>query len=172
MSRGLLNMCSRCAHSNSNTCIYLPALSAPALIDKQGIYSLYKVTPRRLPPPLVIAHFMRHGAGKCEVKSLCERMCVWMCCVRVRGVRMIQSAISLCEDSLHKHTRHAEDVVILRLIVCVSDVSNHHQTRGGFTLPLSLCFSAFSSDRTNCPIVLLLAHSRISSIALRSKGLT
>ena len=49
MSRGLLNMCSRCAHSNSNTCIYLPALSARALIDKQGIYSLYKVTPRRLP---------------------------------------------------------------------------------------------------------------------------
>ena len=64
-------------------------------------------------------------------------------CVCVRGVRMIQSAISLCEDSLHKHTRHAEDVVILRLIVCVSDVSNHHGTRGGFTLPLSLSFSAF-----------------------------
>ncbi|KAM3609437.1 uncharacterized protein V6R79_014799 [Siganus canaliculatus] len=48
---------------------------------------------------------------------------------------MIQSAISLCEDSLHKHTRHAEDVVIHRLIVCVSDVSNHHQTRGRFHPP-------------------------------------
>lgn len=76
---------------------------------------------------------------------------------------MIQSAISLYEDSLHKHTRHAEDVVILRLIVCVSDVSNHHQTRGGFTLPLSPSFSAFPSDCTNCPIVLLLLQSPISS---------
>lgn len=109
--------------------------------------------------------------------SLCVHVCVYVfvrvLCVHVRGVRMIQSAISLCEDSLHKHTRHAEDVVILRLIVCVSDVSNHHQTRGGFALPLSLSFSAFSSDCTNCPIVLLLLQPRIpSSIALCSRGST
>lgn len=74
--------------------------------------------------------------------------------VRVRAqtrrrvtVRMIQSAIPSCEDSLRKHTRHAEDVVILRLIVCVSDVSNHRQTCGAFrppsvTLLLRLCLQS------------------------------
>lgn len=58
-------------------------------------------------------------------------------------MRLIQSAILSREESLRKHTHHAEDVVICRLIVCVSGVSNHHQTRGGFrppsvTLPLCL----------------------------------
>lgn len=85
-------------------------------------------------------------------------MCVFACAslrARVQGVRMIQSAISLGEDSLHKHTHHAEDVVILHLIVCVSDVSNRHQARGGFTLPLSLSFAVAASDCTNCPVFLL-----------------
>lgn len=109
--------------------------------------------------PLVIAYFTWRRAGKCKVKyPVCVFRCVSALHVCVWNVRIIQSAISLCEDSLHKHTRHAEDVVILRLIVCVSDVYNQHQTRGGFTLPLSL-FSVFASNCTNCPIVLLLLHS-------------
>lgn len=89
----------------------------------------------------------------------------------VQGMRMIQSAISLCEDSLRKHTRHAEDVVILCLIVCVSDGSNHHQTRGGFTLPLSLS-SVSASDCTNCPIVLLLLTSLLRLKRSDLNGLT
>lgn len=75
---------------------------------------------------------------------------------------MIQSAILLCEDGLHERARHAEDVVILRLVVCVSDVANHHQTRGVFILPLSLSFSVSSDDCTNCPVVLLLLQSPLS----------
>lgn len=159
----------------SKSSMYLSPLSACILTDKQGV----SLPPTKWPyvsfPPLAVTHFTWHQSGKCEVKSLCACMWLQMCLcmslyVHVWGVRMIQSAISLCEDSLHKHTRHAEDVVILRLIVCVSDVSNHHQTRGGFTLPLSLSFSAFSSNCTNCPIVLLLLRSHISSITLCSRG--
>lgn len=86
-----------------------------------------------LPPPLlVIVYFIWHRAGKCEVKSpVRARVHVQM--RRRVTVRMIQSAIPSCEDSLRKHTRHAGDVVILRLIVCVSDVSNHRQTCGAFS---------------------------------------
>lgn len=135
----------------------------------------YKVTLCLLPTSCTCILYMTLGWKMWSEISLCMLVCldVFVCVIvriHVWDVKMIQSAIWLCEDSLHKHTRHAEDVVILRLIVCISDVSNHKQTRAGFTLPLSLSFSAFSSDCTNCPIVLLLLQPHSPSIVLCSRG--
>lgn len=93
----------------SKSSIYLSPLSACILTDKQGV----SLPPTKWPyvsfPPLAVTHFIWHQSGKCEVKSLCACMWLQMCLcmslyVHVWGVRMIQSAISLCEDSLHKHT--------------------------------------------------------------------
>lgn len=70
-------------------------------------------------------------------------------------VRMIQSASVPSEDG--RRTRHAEDLVVLRFIVCVTDVSSQRQTRGASRPPSirpsvrsSLSFSFFASDCTNC----------------------
>lgn len=158
----------RCGHlSNSPASISLFWVLVFWLTNKAH-YPLAK-WPHVSSPHLAFSCFIWCRAGEMWSEiSACAR---WFRCVctcgraHVWGVSMIQSAISLCEDSFHKHTRHAEDVVILRLIVCVRDVSSHHQTRGGFTLPLSFSFSAFSSDWTNCPIVLLLLQSHITFIS-------
>lgn len=141
------------------------------LTDKRSTHLSNKVTPCLLLSPRDCILYMTSGWKMWSeiFTSMC--VCVCVCDAHVRGVRMIQSAISLCEDSLHKHTHHAEDVVILRLIVCVSDVSNRHQTRGGFTLPLSLSFPVAASDCTNCPVLLLLPLLLVILLQL-AKGMT
>lgn len=130
------------------------------LTDKWGIHLSNKVTPCLLLSPRDCILYMTSGRkmwseiftrARLFWTRLCVCVCGRVCTSRVWGWFKVPSR---CVRTAFPNTLIMQKM--LSSSASLFDVSNRHQARGGFILPLSLSFAVAAADCTNCAVVLFL----------------